>query len=276
MQGQMVPSRKSAGGGAGVDGAAHMLQNVTVSSRPLAPHVYITAVLDASGSMSGLKNTVIDTIGDVIAEFKKKGIETRWMFYYFRDNEVVKMKKQQLPGHLLKIDKVKDWYNAAPSGMTNFFDAVHEDLQHFKRMQGQVAGYDWHKVLMVLTDGGDNTSTLYPRGDSAKQKELQTMMAKPGMPNFNVFMLTMVIQGSCEQLVDDLTGFKHGHHINVGEGTDRKKSMQELLSRFKAKLYEHVLKVVVHSTSSDPQAVMRDAMRQYALPAAGGQKCIDR
>jgi Mg-chelatase subunit ChlD len=109
----------------------------------------IVIVLDESGSMDIVKNKMIDSINDLIAEQKQvEGKQTTLTLVKFNGqvNRVIKNK------HISEIRPIAS-HEYIPNGSTSLYDAIGDTINWFRNEKD---------VLMVIvTDGQENSSKNY-------------------------------------------------------------------------------------------------------------------
>ena len=124
-------------------------------------------ILDESGSMEGIKNTIISGFNELVQSVK--GVAEQFpeqehyiSFVTFDSNAIKTIHDVEPISNLEKIDDSK----YQPNAMTPLFDAMGQSILHLKRVT------DTHpdcKVLVtILTDGEENASKEFTR-QSIKQ-----------------------------------------------------------------------------------------------------------
>lgn len=122
--------------------------------------VLINFVLDKSGSMFSIQETVIDKFNEYIAGLKKDKNSYEFTLTLF-DTEVSKLYEA------IALSKVKPLNNKtySPNGLTALYDAVCKTLVEFEERENPV-------MTVILTDGLENSSIEYT------EKQFEAMMKK--------------------------------------------------------------------------------------------------
>lgn len=129
---------------------------------------HIAFVIDASGSMAGLSDTVVDIFDSQIAYLAKRSKEldqeTRASVYLFSDDSRCLLFDMDV----MRLPSLKGLYS--PSGGTALIDAVEKsitDLEDTSTLYG-----DHAFLIYALTDGEENRSSQTPSEISSRIKRL--------------------------------------------------------------------------------------------------------
>lgn len=122
--------------------------------------VYNLIILDESGSMASIKNTIISGFNEVVQTVK--GIALQYpeqehliSLVTFNGLDVKTLLQNEEVNKLTLIDDSK--YN--PDSMTPLFDAMGESISRLKRTVK--AESDYNVLVTILTDGEENASREY-------------------------------------------------------------------------------------------------------------------
>lgn len=197
-------------------GATHRSERVvreTVTERAVAsgpPHrAYdVTIAIDTSGSMSG----------SLIANAKAAAIELVDGTLHDMDRLRVlsfdtAVRVVQDTARKRDVDFRRVIGSLRTDGCTALWDAIDEGVDGlcaaFKRHGARVGGAARHFELVVLTDGGDNSSrTAF--------EAIAERVAKPGLPNFHLTIIP--VGGGCE--MDKLRALARPRHCTIIKADD--------------------------------------------------------
>ena len=132
--------------------------------------VHNLIILDESGSMSSIKNTIIQGFNELVQTIK--GIEKQFPeqehFVSFVSFNSLGQKLLHFIDPASKLDQIDDKsYN--PDAMTPLFDAMGFSINKLKQsLQGQT---DYNVLVTVLTDGEENDSKEFSGNDIKKLVE---------------------------------------------------------------------------------------------------------
>jgi len=117
--------------------------------------LYITLILDESGSMQSCKGAAIVGFNQYIATLRQDPAETRFTLTLFNSG------KLEVRYHEVTVSAVKDLdvETYRPDDGTPLYDAIGRTLA----IAGQEAPPDARKLCVILTDGEENASRVYTR-----------------------------------------------------------------------------------------------------------------
>lgn len=127
---------------------------------------YIALVLDKSGSMGSIKDSIIEAFNDNIETLKKEteGMITKVCLVVFSTHG-----NQSVPLWMADLDSVKPLTekNYQPGGMTAMYDAVGYTLKRLSEDTKNETG-DISYLVTVVSDGHENDSKNYKGSDIAE------------------------------------------------------------------------------------------------------------
>jgi VWFA-related protein len=127
-------------------------------------------VLDASGSMMGASNTAAITAGSAFVDFMDGAVDEAAIFWF---TEVVTLNQTMTTSKALLNTAVQ----ALPAnGATAFYDGIYYGL-----LELQANGSNTKKAVLVLSDGGDNSSMHTPAEVIALAQQLNLRVFTVGL-----------------------------------------------------------------------------------------------
>ena len=132
-------------------------------------------VLDQSGSMEGIKNTVISSFNEQIQSLQKqsKEMDIEITLSVFNDTTTL----LNLSAKIGDVKKLND-KNYQPDSLTALYDAI---IITYNKMKHHIKKND-HFVALVLTDGMENSSKEYNNKDV--QRLIKKVEKRGGIFNF--------------------------------------------------------------------------------------------
>ncbi|SLM49417.1 conserved protein of unknown function [Nitrospira japonica] len=128
-------------------------QNGQANGAPLP--LYVTLILDETGSMQSCKGSAIAGINQYLASLREEEAETRFTLTLFNS------KKTEVRHNAVPVRQVNDLdvETYRPDATTPLYDAIGRTLSAAK----QEAPNDAKKLCVILTDGLENASQEYTR-----------------------------------------------------------------------------------------------------------------
>lgn len=127
-------------------------------------HPLVTVILDKSGSMEGVRQATIDGFNEYLKGLKHDMPHAMLGLTLFNHGYTTNEAEQ-----IKNVDDLT-MQTYQPSGSTSLFDAVCSTLNGIKHKVGK----DQKSLVVIITDGLENTSTKYNEKDLAKLiKELE-------------------------------------------------------------------------------------------------------
>ena len=137
--------------------------------------VHNLIILDESGSMSPIKNSIIQGFNELVQTIQ--GIEKKFpeqehfiSLVAFNGIEVKNLHERDPANNLREIDETK----YRPNGSTPLFDAMGSGIAIVERGLKEVT--DYNVLVTILTDGEENTSKEY--SGSAIKKKVEDLKKK--------------------------------------------------------------------------------------------------
>lgn len=128
------------------------------------PKTNVIVILDKSGSMEAVRQATIDGFNEYLAGLRKDTPEATLSLTLF--NHAVDAREPQAVKYIKGITMA----TYEPGGSTSLYDAVCSTLKDAKKNKTD------KNLVVIITDGMENTSTTYTEKDLAKLvKELEAM-----------------------------------------------------------------------------------------------------
>lgn len=126
----------------------------------------VVVIIDQSGSMSSLKNEVINNFNEFIEEQQKSEGEIELTTVFF-NSHINKFCESADIKHTKKL--TSDDYN--PSSMTRLYDAIGITLDEHKAKMKELPKKERPEknILVIITDGQENSSREYQKEDITKK-----------------------------------------------------------------------------------------------------------
>lgn len=134
----------------------------------MKPYTDVTILMDRSGSMHSIKEAMETAMNEFVTKHKENPT-TRLTFIQFDDRDDFDVQFKGLP--ISNVDRIR----LQPRGNTPLLDAMCKAIDSTGRRLADIPQNDRpDQVLMVVvTDGAENASTRYNRGDVKSRIEQQ-------------------------------------------------------------------------------------------------------
>ncbi len=179
----------------------------------------ITVIMDRSGSMHGMQEEAAQSFNRFVEKQKEASGKAKFSLVQF-NHEIF----QLCSGVPLEEAPTLDCDNYVPDGMTALLDAVGHTITETKtRLEKKK---DWQVVVMVITDGMENSSKRF------SGKEIKKLITKCEKKLDWKFIFLAADPSSFAQ--HEAYGFAHERALMTGKGPESYASAMDLAS---AKLY---------------------------------------
>jgi hypothetical protein len=227
---------------------------------------HIGLVLDASGSMSPIKDSLIEVADNQIKYLAKRSKdneldqETRisvWVFSSSNDIRCVVWDKD-----VLRLPSIAPYYYI--SGMTALLDATHKSIDDLREIPERYGDHSF--LVYVLTDGEENASI------NQNPKMLASKIS--GLPNN--WTLAALVPNTNGKYQAKLCGFPPGN-IEIWDATS-KTGVEEVGRRIRASTDHYMqsrsqgLRSTTDLFSTDPTTVNKDTIKAAGLKALAKSK----
>lgn len=162
------------------DWAGTVEVNVKVSSPPKQPEGRdITILLDRSGSMSSMRDAVVESLNSKFDTMKKEPGKSNWNVLQFDEYNSAKGAGESFPSVIFEGRSEKDMQpikkeEYVPRGGTALIDATCLTMQ---RIDSRISGQATKPTVMIVTDGYENSSQEFT---TAKMREMIAERQKKG------------------------------------------------------------------------------------------------
>lgn len=123
----------------------------------------VNFILDMSGSMESMKESTVSGFNEYLSNLKKDGNDYRVNVTFFDDV----IEKPYVDAKIYDVQPIKKEYQ--PRGMTALYDAICKTVNESRKL-----GKHEKALVVIMTDGGENSSKEYTEKDFIKiKKELE-------------------------------------------------------------------------------------------------------
>lgn len=137
------------------------MKNVVLNN--IGDFTEIACVLDRSGSMSSIKDDAIGGFNTFLNEQKEAEGDANMSIYLFDDQYTPLVEKQN-------VKEVEELTTTTfkPRGSTSLFDAIGKTVINLENKINDLDVKPKNVLVVILTDGGENTSTEFRSKDQIK------------------------------------------------------------------------------------------------------------
>ena len=178
------------------------------------PVVFLTMVMDHSGSMNKVKELALGNYNEQINSSKKKSnnVNTLTTLIEFDDEINIIYDNKNIED----VDILDDYW---VGGMTSLHDAIARGIKVTEINMEKHKSTDKSALVVIMTDGGENSSVEYPREARQQIKQMIDDLSNPVEGNIKWSFIFMGADIEVEHMA------VHGFGIDVGNTLKFKKSL---------------------------------------------------